>query len=101
MTFVVLCLVLGGAAFAAGFGCGALFLRAWFRADTADQNEDEPLAPAAAWRKLRLACGDHYQHPDACCALQGLRCAGYEVRLDGGDSQGYADVEITSPALNR
>lgn len=89
----ILAFLLGGATFAAGF-----YVRAKLRAaDVADSFEEEPLEPAMAWRKLKLACGDGYQHPEACCALQALRIAGYDVRMDGNDRLGYADIEITHP----
>lgn len=63
--------------------------------DTADA--EETLDVAESWRKLNLACGDGSQHPDACCAVAGLRAAGYHVEKSGSERGGFCYIKIIQP----
>lgn len=62
-----------------------------------DPAEDEPLEPPMCWRKINLACGDGFRHPEACGALAGLRHAGWHVEKQGSERGTFVYLKLLRP----
>jgi hypothetical protein len=83
--------------------CAFAILKAIYDALTSKDDEeddnvdDEPLDPHEAFRKINLSCGDGHCHPDACCALSGLRAAGYHIEKSGSERGGFVYLKIIPP----
>lgn len=60
-------------------------------------DNDEPLDVQESTRKINLSCGDGYCHPDACCALSGLRSSGWDVTKVGGKNGGGFTLYLYPP----
>lgn len=60
-----------------------------------DDEDDKPLSPQEAMRKLKEGCIDKCDPDIACCALLGLGLAGWQRTMRVHD--GGITIEITKP----
>ena len=64
------------------------------------RGDEEVLDASEAWRKVNLACtSGGAQHPDACCALVGLKNAGYHIEKSGSNRSGFCYLKIVNPGF--
>lgn len=58
---------------------------------------EEPLEPPVCWRRINLACGDGFKHPEADEALAGLRAAGWYIEKQGSERGAFVYLKLLRP----